>query len=356
MSKWDFDIDGLMPSSIGFYAAPTLFMKDWDQWLEKVSLTHSFITVFPFQLADDDPYANRYQPYKDGKKRKFWWRRYRRFIRLAASNGITIIPIGYSKYQSRAFPRIYSDDRSFFLHYWEDLVARHMKDCPYPRFRFSNEVGRKGWIGEYGPNAMNLIHLHEDMYEIAKTKGAKLEGFHMDVSGSDFCKCEEPGYLLQHKMTHAYKPVMVAEYQKWPLSEKIKWDIESMWGRYLYDRRGGIEWHQASLNFLHQATEPTSGTTYVDVMNGAWQWFVLNLDGCTDLSGYQVPGTPWTGPTNEELKSWCHWAFKRGDAWLEYFPMSIFVLDGNGVLIEDKDLINWDQLEIMYAEFVRARE
>ena len=83
MAKWDFDIDGLMPSSIGFYAAPTLFMMDWDDsgkrdtikdwgvWFNKVSTTHNFNTVFPFQLAGDDPYADKYSPYKNGKKRKW---------------------------------------------------------------------------------------------------------------------------------------------------------------------------------------------------------------------------------------------------------------------------------------------
>ena len=363
MAKWDFDIDGLMPSSIGFYAAPTLFMKDWDDngkrdtikdwgvWFNKVSTTHNFITVFPFQLAGDDPYADKYSPYKDGKKRKWWWRRYRRFIKLAAQSNITIIPIGYSKYQERMFPDIYNN--KLFLKYWADLVHQHMKHCPHPRFRFSNEVSRQGWIGECGPNAMNIIHLHEEMYEIIESAGGRLETCHMDVSGSDFAKCEEIGYLLKHKVDNDYKPVMRAEYVKWSPQERQKWSIADVWGKTRYDRRGGIEWHQATLGWLSAETEPGSGTTYFDVMNGAWKWFIWNADGVTDWNGYEVPGTPWRGPTDSEIRAWSRKGFDFGTVWLETFPMSIFI-EWDGMLVEDKDLINWTHLAIMREEFERA--
>ncbi len=162
---------------------------------------------------------------------------------------------------------------------------------------------------------------------------------------------EEIGYLLKNKTTNAYKPVMADEYwNKWTPQERDKYWRADNWGKTLYDRRGGVEWHQASLGWLSAETEPGSGTTYFDVMNGSWQWFIWNLDGCTDLNGYCVPGTPWTGPTNGELASWCRAAFHRGDAWCEYFPMEVFVLD-RAMLVEDEDRINWEHLDIIREEW-----
>ena len=161
---------------------------------------------------------------------------------------------------------------------------------------------------------------------------------------------------LKHKVRNAYRPVMKLEYSKWPITERERYNIADVWGKTAYNRRGGIEWHKASLYFLNSETEPGSGKTYFDIMDGAWKWFIWNLDGCTDLGGYKVPGTNWTGPTNAELRSWSRVGFNRGDAWLEYFPMEIFVLDEDDVLVEDKWLINWQHLGIIKQEWERYVE
>ncbi len=372
-----------VPMSTAIYAFNGIFQRMWERdgprrakayFGDILSKLHesgcSHVESFPMVDEGKWGYYSQYHPYKrDWKERPVWWKRTRELLKLAAKNKVHIDWVPMSRYTSRRWITSFGAPwlRPEADRRWIRFITRLMRmtkrldyDPSEMWMRISNEIGHRD-----KQQGVELAQLHARIYEKIKNI-VPVHHQRMDVSHSDFCKLEEPGVLYIEPFgsgaeDFGWQVMMLSDYLQMPSSWQAERPIEASWGDDDYNRYGWIEWHDFLAQYrLDEETEPGSGRTYRQLMDGAmgWRKVVWSLDGNRKggevLGFYRVPGTSYVGPSMVDIQRWARLAYKeyRPRVWLVYMPMHIFVMDELGYLYEDLDRINYTDIEVISNEWL----